>query len=140
MNTLFLDPVYRPYFIGYSDMIKRVNDMTNSFAKQTYPPFNLKKTKETEYLIELAVAGFQKEDIEVEVKDSILTIKSVMKTDEKVEEEWLHRGIGLRNFTRQFTLAENVVVKGAEMKNGLLRVFLESVIPDSQKPQKVEIL
>ena len=107
VQTIFNDPAYRPYFIGYQDMIKRVKDATEQFNQQSYPPFNVKKVDYNKYVIEIAVAGFDKTDIDIEHKDSTLTIKSDVKTKEPNGEEWIHRGIGLRKFTRQFTLAES---------------------------------
>lgn len=138
--SVFNDPVYRPFFIGYQDLLKRVNDAKSQVTKQSYPPFNVRKTDENKYVVELAVAGFDKSDIDIEVKDSTLTIKSDVKTKDVEGEEWIHRGIGLRNFTRQFQLADTVEVKGAEMVNGMLKVWLENVIPEEQKPKKVEIV
>ena len=138
--SVFNDPVYRPFFIGYQDLLKRVNDAKSQVTKQSYPPFNVRKTDENKYVVELAVAGFDKSDIDIEVKDSTLTIKSDVKAKDVEGEEWIHRGIGLRNFTRQFQLADTVEVKGAEMVNGMLKVWLENVIPEEQKPKKVEIV
>jgi len=137
--SVFNDPSYQPFFIGYQDLLKRVNDATSQVTKQTYPPFNVKKTDDNKYVVELAVAGFDKTDIEIEVKDSILTIKSDVKSKDQEGEEWLHRGIGLRNFTRQFTLADTVEVQSAEMVNGMLKIWLENFIPEEQRPKKVEI-
>jgi len=137
--SVFNDPAYRPFFIGYQDLLKRVNDATSQVTKQTYPPFNVKKVGDDKYVVELAVAGFDKTDLEIEVKDSTLTIKSDVKSKEQDGEEWVHRGIGLRNFTRQFTLADTVEVQSAEMVNGMLKIWLENFIPEEQKPKKVEI-
>lgn len=137
--SVFNDPVYRPFFIGYQDVVKRINDAAAQATKQTYPPFNVKKVDDNKYVVELAVAGFEKTDIEIEVKDSILTIKSDVKSKDQEGEEWIHRGIGLRNFTRQFTLADTVEVQSAEMVNGMLKIWLENFIPEEQKPKKVEI-
>ena len=139
VQTIFNDPVYRPYFIGYQDIIKMIQDATKHFILPSYPPFHFKKVDYNKYVIEIAVAGFDKTDIDIEHKDSTLTIKSDVKTKEPNGEEWIHRGIGLRKFTRQFTLAETVEVMSAEMVNGMLKVWLEDIIPDEQKPRKVKI-
>ena len=139
VQSIFNDPIYQPYFIGYQDMIKRIKTTTEQFNQQSYPPFNVKKVDYNKYVIEIAVAGFDKADIDIEHKDSTLTIKSDVKTKEPNGEEWIHRGIGLRKFTRQFTLAETVEVMSAEMVNGMLKVWLEDIIPDEQKPRKVKI-
>ena len=140
VQSIFNDPAYQPYFIGYHDMIKRIKTATEQFNQQSYPPFNVKKVDQNKYVIEIAVAGFDKADIDIEHKDSTLTIKSDVKTKEpNPDEEWIHRGIGLRKFTRQFTLADTVEVTSAEMVNGMLKIWLEDIIPDEQKPRKVKI-
>jgi molecular chaperone IbpA len=141
VHSIFNDPIYQPYFIGYQDMIKRIKTTTEQFNQQSYPPFNVKKIGYNKFVIEIAVAGFDKADIDIEHKDSTLTIKSDVKTKEEPSgEEWIHRGIGLRKFTRQFTLADTVEVTSAEMVNGMLKVWLEDIVPDEQKPRKVNIV
>jgi molecular chaperone IbpA len=110
----------------------------NTARKATpYPPYNITKESDTTYLVELAVAGFSQDMLDISVKDGTLTIVGeVSETDSK---EYLHRGIAARAFTRTFTLADTVVVRNASMENGMLRILLENVIPEEKKPQKIAI-
>jgi molecular chaperone IbpA len=109
----------------------------NSSSINHYPPYNIRKLNDTDYIIELAVAGFGKKDIEVKSVENTLTIKSVDKKQEVLEkdESVIHQGISKRSFTRSFTVADDVVVKGATLKDGLLSVDLEKIIPDEKKPK-----
>ena len=109
-----------------------------------YPPYNIIKTGEYTHDVEVALAWYSKDDIEVEVKENTLTIKSITpetSEDEKLahEEKVVHKGIAKRSFTRVFSLAEDVVVQGAELKDGLLKVSLERIIPEEKKPRSIEI-
>ena len=139
-HTLNLDQIAR-HAIGFDRMFE---DMGRSFANSrgtdNYPPHNVIQLDETHYVIEIAVSGFAEEELDVELKDNVLTV-----TGEKIREEatpkveYLHKGIGTRNFSRNFSLAENVQVCGATVKNGILAVALERIIPDEQKPKKIAI-
>jgi len=107
-----------------------------------FPPYNIEKTGENTYDVELALAGFNRKDIEVEYKENQLTVKS--KKQDKPEEtdedgNMIHRGISKRMFSRSFTIANDVEVKGAELKDGLLKVSLERIIPDHKKAKTIEI-
>ena len=116
------------------------NDMfeTSTSLQTNYPPYDIVKHSDTHYDIQVALAGYSKDDIEVEVKENTLSIKSVKKEeDDKVEV--LHRGISKRYFERSFTIAEDVKVNGAELKDGLLIVSLERVIPEHKKPRLIKI-
>ena len=134
----------RPFTVGYDNVFDRFESMFDNdhFFSTTsnYPPYNIVKTGDYTYDIELALAGFGKKDIDVNYADSQLTIKSVK--DEKAEEDAdgvLHKGISKRQFSRTFTIADDVEVKGAELKDGLLKVSLEKIIPDSKKPRTIQI-
>ena len=134
----------RPFTVGYDNVFDRFESMFDNdhFFSTTsnYPPYNLVKTGDYTYDIELALAGFGKKDIDVNYADSQLTIKSIK--DEKAEEDAdgvLHKGISKRQFSRTFTIADDVEVKGAELKDGLLKVSLEKIIPDSKKPRTIQI-
>ena len=105
-----------------------------------YPPYNIIKSDDTNYSIEIAVAGFSKDDIEIETKENTLTIRSVEKDSELVDEvEYLHKGISARAFKRSFTIADDVVVKGASYENGLLIISLERIIPEEKQPRLIKI-
>ena len=134
----------RPFTVGYDNVLDRIESMFDNdhFFSTTsnYPPYNIVKTGDYTYDIELALAGFGKKDIDVNYADSQLTIKSIK--DEKAEEDAdgvLHKGISKRQFSRTFTIADDVEVKGAELKDGLLKVSLEKIIPDSKKPRTIQI-
>ena len=133
----------RPFSIGFDDMFDQFESMLGSGGlsmQSNYPPYNIVKTGDYTYDIELALAGFGKKDIDVNYADSQLTIKSIK--DEKAEEDAdgvLHKGISKRQFSRSFTIADDVEVKGAELKDGLLKVSLEKIIPDSKKPRTIQI-
>ena len=133
----------RPYTVGFDDWFDHFEHMMDdSFFRgnSNFPPYNIVKTGDNTYDIELALAGFGKKDIDVNYADSQLTIKSIK--DEKAEEDAdgvLHKGISKRQFSRTFTIADDVEVKGAELKDGLLKVSLERIIPEAKKPRSIEI-
>jgi molecular chaperone IbpA len=108
-----------------------------------FPPYNIVKTGKNTYDVELALAGFSKDDIEVQYEDNMLTVKSKTKEDKsEVKDEdgdVIHRGISKRYFSKAFTIADDVEVKGAELKDGLLRVSLERIIPEGKAPRTIEI-
>ena len=127
-----------PYAVGFDRVFDRLVDYShNNMASTGFPPYNIKKVGDYGYEIEMALAGFGKEDIEVEVANGILTIRTVK--DNSDEPEVLHRGISYRKFNRRFTLANDVIVTGARLENGLLLVQLEQVIPEEMKPKLIDI-
>ena len=97
---------------------------------------NIRKDEEDKYTIEMAVAGFSQDDLEVELKEGVLTIRS--KTD-KDEKDYLHRGIARRAFSRSFTLSDDMIVKGADLVNGMLTIDLEKIVPEEKKSRLIEI-
>ena len=98
-----------------------------------------KQVKENKYVIEMAVAGFAKQDIELEFVDSNLIIKGNVESSEDEDKNYLFKGISDRAFTRQFKLADNVEIKGADLFNGMLKIWLEAIIPEHKKPKKIEV-
>ena len=134
---------FKPFSVGFDNLFDDFDRMLsfNSASINHYPPYNIRKVNDTDYVIELAVAGFGKKDIEVKSVENTLTIKSKDKKEEVLDkdEDILHRGISSRSFTRSFTVAEDVVVKGADLKDGLLSVKLERIIPDEKKPKIIDI-
>jgi molecular chaperone IbpA len=130
--------------IGFDHMFDRLEKLSSNMIQNTsYPPYNIKKVEDNKYVIEVAVAGFGKQDLELELQDSTLTIKGNTTLDTVLEDgvdvTYLYRGIANRNFTRKFTLADSVEIKNAQFINGLLKVWLENVIPESKKPKKIDI-
>ena len=134
---------FKPFSVGFDNLFDDFDRIYkfNSDSINHYPPYNIRKVNDTDYVIELAVAGFGKKDIEVKSQENTLTIKSTDKKDEVLEkdESVLHRGISQRSFKRSFTIAEDVVVKGADLKDGLLSVKLERIIPEEKKPKFIDI-
>ena len=125
--------------VGFDTIFDRFFNMDIT-RDSGYPPYNIRKQNELQYSIELALAGFSKEDIEVEVTDGQLVIRS--KENEKEEEKsesFVHKGIARRSFMRTFSLSDDIIVKGADLKDGMLIVDLERVIPDEKKPRLIQI-
>ena len=140
MTLSRLTPLYHTT-LGFENFFDEVEKLLNSDFKTTtttFPPHNILKLDDNHYVVELAVAGFSKDDIEVSVNDGELVIKG-NKEDKAESGEYLHRGIGLRSFTKTLRIADTVEVKGAEYKDGILRVGLENIIPGHKKPRKIEI-
>ena len=129
------------FSVGFDSIFDRFFDMDLT-RDSGYPPYNIRKDSENTYSIEVALAGFSKDDIEVEVTDGNLTIRSKpedKKDVEKVDESFVHKGIAKRSFLRSFTLSDDIIVKGADLKDGMLIVDLEKVIPDEKKPRLITI-
>ena len=133
----------RPFSVGFDSIFEEFDRMLESPERynSNYPPYNIHKLSDNDYKIEVALAGFSKEDIELELKDSMLTIRN--KTKEKVINDEsngvIHKGISTRQFERSFTISEDIKVKNAELKNGLLNIDLERIIPDEKKPRLINI-
>jgi len=125
--------------IGFDTIFDRLFDMDLT-RDSGYPPYNIRKINELQYAIELALAGFSKDDIEVEVTDGQLTIRSRedIKKDDSTD-SFVHKGIAKRSFMRTFSLSDDIIVKGADLKDGMLIVELERVIPDEKKPRLIQI-
>ena len=123
--------------VGFDSMFDRLfGDIQRTETASSFPPYNIRKDEEEKYTIEMAVAGFSQEDLEVELKEGVLTIRS---KSEKKEKEYLHRGIARRAFSRSFTLSDDVVVKGADLVNGMLTIDLERIVPEEKKSRLIEI-
>ena len=147
-NTLSIFNNLRPITVGFDNMFDHFEHMMNDgfmrgATTSNFPPYNIVKTGKNTYNVELALAGFSKKDIEVTYEDNLLTVKS-KKMENKVEEtdedgNVIHRGISKRFFSKAFTIANDVEIKGAELKDGLLVVALERIIPDAKKARTIEI-
>ena len=130
----------RPFSVGFDDLFDHFNNTLEYTVKQptSYPPYNINKLDDFNYQIEMALAGFSKSDIEVKTVDGQLTIKS-FERETKDEQETIHRGISKRKFSRTFTLADDIKVNGAELKDGMLLIDLEKIVPEEKKPQTIDI-
>ena len=105
-----------------------------------YPPYNIQRTDDYKYEIEMALAGFDKKDLEIKFEDGCLTVKSVKDKDKGATDDYtIYKGISQRNFTRKFTLADEVVVNGAKLENGMLTIELERIVPEEKKAKTIDI-
>ena len=140
MRTFDFSPLYRSA-VGFDRMMSMLDAAQKNAASDGYPPYNIEKTGEDAYQITVAVAGFGRDDLDVEVRDGqlIITGRGANETEENAESRYLHRGIARRAFERRFQLADHVEVKGADLKDGLLVVDLVREIPEAMKPRKIEI-
>jgi len=129
-----------PYAVGFDRVFDRLVDYTNNNMNSTgFPPYNIKKVGDYGYEIEMALAGFGKNDIEVEVTESTLSVRSVKEDDSDHDDNQIYRGIAYRKFERKFTLADAVVVNGAKLENGMLLIDLERVVPEEKKPRLISV-
>ena len=133
-------PALARHAIGFDRMFEELNrTFANSRGSDNYPPHNVVQLDDTHFVVEVAVAGFSEEELDVELKDNVLVVKGEHPKTESEQPKYLHKGISARNFTRNFPLAENIQVRGATVKNGILSVALELVVPEEQKPKKIAI-
>ena len=134
----------RPVSVGFDSVFDHFGSMFEDdmfdISVPNYPPYNIVKVKDNHYNIEVALAGYNKKDIDVLYEDNMLTIKTAdKKEDKKTEGENIYKGIAQRMFKKSFTIADEVEVKGAELKDGLLIVSLEKIIPDHKKARTINI-
>ena len=138
----------RPVTVGFDNMFDHFErmfdeDLFRAPTMSNFPPYNIVKTGKNTYDVELALAGFSKDDIEVQYEDNMLSVKSKSKTekseDKDEDDNILHRGISKRWFSKSFTVADDVEVKGAELKDGLLKISMERIVPEGKAPRTIEI-
>ena len=135
----------RPFSIGFDDMFDQFESMLGNGGmtmQPNYPPYNIRKTGKDNYSIEVALAGFNKKDVEVEFEDNILTVRTKQlnkSEDQNADGEIIHKGISQRQFARSFTIADDVKVNGAELKDGLLTIACERILPDHKKKRLINI-
>lgn len=146
INALFpqlktLSKSLDPFTIGFDDVLNQINEISENVTKSVpgFPPYNIKQVKDNKYVIEMAVAGFAKSDIEVTLDGNKLVIKGNASEEDLPEENYLFKGIATRNFTRQFTLADKVEIKDAEIVNGMLKVWLENLVKAQDAVKKIAI-
>ena len=127
-----------PYAVGFDrvfDNLQRYVD--NNVTSTGFPPYNIRKEGDYNYVIEMALAGFGKKDIEVEVAEGTLSVRSVKENSE--DDSTVYRGISYRKFERKFTLADDLVVNGAKLENGMLTIDLERIVPEEKKPRLITV-
>ncbi|MDC8830541.1 Hsp20 family protein [Alteromonas gilva] len=147
MRTIDLSPLYRS-FIGFDRLASTLDSASQNSEQTTYPPYNIELLGEDKYLISMAIAGFSKDDVTIEVVENTLVVAGKMKTgsdaaeaDDKQTQQrkFLHKGISERSFERKFQLSDHVNVTGAALEHGLLNISLEREIPEEKKPRQIEI-
>ena len=127
-----------PYAVGFDRVFDQLTAYAaNNATSSGFPPYNIRKGGDYTYAIEMALAGFSKDDIEIEVAEGLLTVRSIKENDEN--DSNIYRGISYRKFNRKFTLADDIVVNDASLKNGMLEITLERIVPDAKKPRKITI-
>jgi molecular chaperone IbpA len=149
MRTIDLSPLYRS-FIGSDHLASMIDTASRQEKQNTYPPYNIELMGEDKYRITMAVAGFAKDDVIIEVQENTLKVTgnkeaekgntSADASDDKVhQKKYLHKGISERNFERKFQLGDNVKVLAADLQHGMLHIDLERVVPEAQKPRRIDI-
>ena len=141
-STLSLFNKLRPVSVGFDSVFDHFESLFNESPSlhTNYPPYDIVKTDEHSYVIELAVAGFSKKDIAVTVENGVLTVESDRESNaESSGQEIIHRGISKRYFKKSFSIADDVEIRGAELKDGLLRISMEKIIPESRKRKEISI-
>jgi molecular chaperone IbpA len=136
MRTIDFSPLYRSV-VGF-DRLADMLDAANNETSGGYPPYNIERTGDNAYRIEIAVAGFKAQDLNIEIKENLLTVQG-RKADGVETKRYLHRGLAERNFERRFQLADYVVVTNAELADGLLSLSLKRELPEALKPRRIEI-
>lgn len=133
-------PTLHRRFIGFDQLFEELNRTFTTAAKQdNYPPHNVIRTGDNQFRIEVAVAGFAEEELDVSLEGRMLTVRGERTRLDDDQTEYLHRGISGRNFERSWPLGDNVEVRGATVKNGILTVSLEHLVPEEDKPKKIAI-
>jgi molecular chaperone IbpA len=146
-NQLSIFNQLRPITVGFDNVFDHFERMFNddffNVPTVNYPPYNIVKTGVNTYNVEVALAGFSRDDVSVEFAEGILTIKSKDRTESKkqdADDNIIHKGISKRYFSKSFTVADDVEIKGAELKDGLLTVSMERIVPENKKARVIEIL
>jgi molecular chaperone IbpA len=133
----------KPFSIGFDDMFDQFESILGNggLTQSNYPPYDIRKSGQDKYAIELALAGFGKNDVEIEYEDKLLTVKTkkVDKTVKKDGNKIIHKGISQRSFSKSFTIADDVKVDGAELKDGLLTINCEKIVPEQKKKKLIPI-
>ena len=128
-----------PQFVGFDNLfneLERLVEGTSPQRNTSFPPHNIIKVDDNKYVVEMAVAGFGQDEVDVEIQDGTLIVKGEKK--DHTEVDYLYRGIATRSFTKSIRLSETIEVRGAQFKDGILKIGLENVIPDHKKPRKIE--
>ena len=134
-----LSDYFDSFFVGYDNLFNSLYNTGQKSIGNNFPPANVVKIDDVNYRIDLAVAGFKKEEITVDVADSVLRIKGVKEDDENLSETYIHQKIAYRDFEKEYTLNPEIVILGAKMEDGILSVDLKHEIPEHKKPKTIDI-
>jgi molecular chaperone IbpA len=137
MRALDFSPLFRST-VGFDRLFDLLDSVNQYDSNQAYPPYNIERTDENHYRIVLAVAGFAEKDLNVEVREGVLSVQGKLES-ERDKSGYLYQGIAGRAFERRFQLAEHVEIRGAKLENGLLHIELERVVPEERKPRRIPI-
>ena len=132
---------FDPFAVGYDKMFDDLQEMAKNVTKAipSYPPYNIRQVKDNKWVIEMAVAGFAKSDIEVTMEGNKLVIKGSAQDQEAEEGTFIHKGIAARNFTREFKLADKIEIENAELANGMLKIWLENLVKTQDMVKKIAV-
>jgi molecular chaperone IbpA len=130
---------FDPFSVGFNDVFKELQDMAKNMKSVAYPPYNIKQVSENKYVIEMAVAGFAKSDIEVTLEGNKLVVKG-KSADDDTEENFLFKGIANRNFTREFKINDKIEIENAELANGMLKIWLQNMITAQDFVKKIPLV
>ena len=129
-----------PFSVGFDRVFDRLVDYDTNYTTGGFPPYNIRKTDDFKHIIEIALAGFSKDEIEVVLTDGVIEVKSSeLPTTDKPKDDLIHKGIAKRAFTRKFTLADDIEIKDAKLENGLLLINLEQIVPEHKKPKIIKV-
>jgi molecular chaperone IbpA len=138
VTTYTWDLFKDPFFIGFDRALDTWNHVQNVSTATNYPPYNLIKVDDDSFVVELALAGFTKTDIDISVSDGKLIVKGETKAEDN-DSKFIHRGIASRKFTREWALGEYMEVKAAELKDGMLKIEIERILPEEKKPRQIKV-
>jgi len=138
VTTYTWDLFKDPFFIGFDRALDTWNHVQTVSTATNYPPYNLIKVDDDSFVVELALAGFTKTDIDISVSDGKLIVKGETKAEDN-DSKFIHRGIASRKFTREWALGEYMEVKAAELKDGMLKIEIERILPEEKKPRQIKV-
>lgn len=139
IGNLFDFHKFDPFAVGFNDVFKDLQEMSKSVKAISYPPYNIKQVKDNKFVIEMAVAGFSKSDIEVTLEGNKLVVKGITQDSEQ-EENFLFKGIANRNFTREFKINDKIEIENAELANGMLKIWLQNIVKMQDQVKKIPLI
>ena len=139
LANLFDTATLAPHFVGFDSLFDRLNEHYQLHTTTNFPPYNIRKLEENKWQVEVALAGYDKKDIEVKTIEGSLVVATVDNEKDTEDSELVHRGISQRKFSRTWSMADDAVVQEAKMEDGMLYVKIERIVPDEKKPKLIKI-